>query len=419
VDFRRVLSYPVGSVLGVEEALATLDEAMDRCLSVLLPAHTSEELIGYLDRMQAHLQRGVAVQAALVRELEALDVPRRHGATSTVAWLRARFRSSPGAAKRLATLAQSTGDRTPAVTAALAAGTVNADQALAITEVLPGVPAEVRARAEEHLVAEAKTFGPDDLGRLGERILEHVAPELLEQQAESALERAERIAHEKRELHVTDIAGTSKVRIRGLLDREGAAHLRAALDPLSAPRPTEDEPDPRTPGQRRADALVEVCQLANACGELPENGGDRPQVVVTVDYDQLCNGLRAKRGAGVLDNGTQISPADVRRLACDAEILPVVLDTAGQVLDVGRERRSISGAIRRALVVRDRGCAFPGCGRPPRWCQGHHAVHWADGGKTSLENSVLVCPQHHRLIHHGGWKVRMKKGFPVFTPPDG
>ena len=133
-------------MLGVEEALATLDKAMDRCLSVLLPARTSEELIAYLDRMQAHLQRGVAVQAALVRELEALDVPRRHGATSTTTWLRSRYRISPGAAKRLATLAHSTGARTPAVTAALAAGTVNADQALAITEVLPGVPAEMRAR---------------------------------------------------------------------------------------------------------------------------------------------------------------------------------------------------------------------------------------------------------------------------------
>jgi hypothetical protein len=248
--------------------------------------------------MHAHVQRAVAVQAALVRELEVLDVPRRHGATSIVAWLRARFRISPGAAKRLATLADTTGDRTPAVTAALEAGTVNADQAAAIAKVLASVPSEVRAKAEEHLVVEAKTFGPDDLGRLGERVLEHVAPELLEQQALSALERAERIAYEKRELHVTDIAGTSKVRVHGLLDREGAAHLRAALDPLSAPRPKEDEPDPRTPAQRRADALVEVCQLANECGELPENGGDRPQVVVTIDYDQLCNGVVAKRGAG-------------------------------------------------------------------------------------------------------------------------
>jgi|GEM_PF-2022503 len=269
---------------------------MDRCLSVLLAARSSEQLVGYLDRLQAHQQRLAAVQAAVVRELEVFDVPRRHGATSMMAWLRARYRISPGAAKRLACLAGSTGDRTPMVTARLAAGTLNADQASVIAKVVANVPGEARAKAEEHLVTEAKTFGPDDLGRLGERILEHVAPELVEQQAESALERAEQLAYDKRELNITDIAGTSKVRIHGLMDREAAAHLRAAIDPLSAPRPTKDAPDPRTPGQRRADALVDVCKLVNQCGELPENGGDRPQVVVTIDYHQLRNAVRAKQG---------------------------------------------------------------------------------------------------------------------------
>jgi hypothetical protein len=352
-----------------------------------------------------------------VRQLEVLGVPGRHGATSTLAWLRSRYRISGGAAKRLVSLAHLTG--APGVTAALAAGTLNAEQAQVIAEVVADVPAQVRAEAEEHLLAEAKTFGPHDLGRLGERILEHVAPELLDQQAETALERAERIAYDKRDLHVTDIAGTSRVRIHGFLDREGAAHLRAALDPLCAPRPTEKEPDPRTPGQRCADALVEVCQLANACGELPDNGGDRPQVVVTIDYEQACDGFLAKRGAGVLDNGTQLSPQTVRRLACDAEILPVVVDTASQPLDVGRERRLITGAMRRALVIRDKGCAFPGCGRPPRWCHAHHVIHWIDWGKTSVENGVLLCPHHHRLIHHSEWAVHMEEGHPIFTAPDG
>jgi hypothetical protein len=406
-------------VLGVEEALAGLDEAMDRCLSVPLFARCSDELLGFLDRLHAHQQRLAAMQAALVRELEVLGVPGRHGATSTLAWLRTRYRISPGAAKRMVTLAQTTGDRAPAVTSALAAGSINAEQATVIAEMVAEVPAGVRAQAEEHLLGAAKTFGPHDLGRLGERILEHIAPELVEQQALSALERAERAAHEKRELHVTDIAGTSRVRVHGLLDREGAAHLRAALDPLSAPRPTEDGPDPRTAPQRRADALVEVCQLVNTCGELPENGGDRPQVVVTIDYQQLCDGVRTRRGAGTLDNGTQLSPATVRRIACDAELLPVVLNGASQVLNVGRERRSVSGAVRRALVVRDKGCAFPACGRPPRWCHGHHIQHWADGGETSLENSVMLCPQHHRLIHHSDWTVSLDNGRPVFVPPDG
>jgi hypothetical protein len=214
-------------------------------------------------------------------------------------------------------------------------------------------------------------------------------------------------------LWVGDVPGTGLVRLSGWLDREGAAHVRAALDPLSAPRPTREGRDPRKPEQRLADALVEVCRIANACGELPDNGGDRPQVVVTVDYDTLCG----RFGAGMLDDGGQLSPEMVRELACDAEILPVVLGGAGQVLDVGRERRLFTGAVRRALVVRDKGCAFPGCGRPPRWCHGHHVKHWARFGVSSLENGVLLCGYHHRLIHHSEWEVEIADEFPVFIPP--
>jgi hypothetical protein len=174
--------------------------------------------------------------------------------------------------------------------------------------------------------------------------------------------------------------------------------------------------DDRTPGQRRADALVEVCRLALACGGLPDNGGDRPQVVVTVPFDPVRRAL----GAGTLDTGERVSVATVRRLACDARILPAVLDTRGQPLDLGRERRLFTGPLRRALVLRDGGCAFPGCDRPARWCDGHHVRHWSDGGETSLANAVLLCGHHHRLIHdeRAGWAVHIGlDGRPVFTPP--
>src|SRR5215470_8211251 len=103
---------------------------MDRCLAVALFARSSEDLVGYLDRLQAHQQRLAAAQAALVRQLEVLGVLGRHGATSTLVWLRNRYRISGGAAKRLVSLAHITG--APAVTAALAAGMVNAEQAQVI-----------------------------------------------------------------------------------------------------------------------------------------------------------------------------------------------------------------------------------------------------------------------------------------------
>ena len=119
-----------------------------------------------------------------------------------------------------------------------------------------------------------------------------------------------------------------------------------------------------------------------------------------------------------MDSGDRLSPAAVRRLACDARLLPVVLGGEGQVLDAGRSRRLATGPLRRALVVRDRGCAFPACDRSPRWTDGHHIRGWTAGGGTDLTNMVLLCRRHHRLIHEGDWIVRMASdGLPEFIPP--
>ncbi|MCP2322011.1 hypothetical protein HDA40_000518 [Hamadaea flava] len=181
-----------------------------------------------------------------------------------------------------------------------------------------------------------------------------------------------------------------------------------------AARVLPGEPDLRSAGARRADALVEVCQRIMNAGELPDNGGEKPHLTITLPWDAL----QAKVGAGLLDTGDLLTPETVRRLACDAKIIPAVLGGDGQVLDVGRARRLIDGPLRRALVLRDKGCAFPGCDRPPQWCHGHHIRSWADGGDTCLTNSVLLCGFHHREIHHGHWEVRIRPdGFPEFLPP--
>jgi hypothetical protein len=164
------------------------------------------------------------------------------------------------------------------------------------------------------------------------------------------------------------------------------------------------------------------------------NGGDRPQLVVTVPYDLVTRALAAGQlaagqldtgslgigqlGAGLLDTGQRLTPAQVRRLACDAQLIPAVLGGDGQVLDLGQTRRLFTGAVRRALVLRDGGCAFPGCDRPPRWCDAHHIEHWSAGGPTNVDNGVLLCGFHHRLIHHSDWSVRLGQDRrPEFIPP--
>ncbi|MEH1164504.1 DUF222 domain-containing protein [Micromonospora sp. CPCC 205539] len=181
----------------------------------------------------------------------------------------------------------------------------------------------------------------------------------------SALEAEAGRATRDRHVTVSEQPG-GRLRLAGTLDAEAAGLLRAVIDPLTAPAGL----DARSPGQRRHDALADVCRLALRTGELPEHGGEAAQLVVTTSYDGLTRHLRA----GTLDIGLQLTPDTVRRLACDAAILPAVLGGGGQVLDVGRQRRLITGPLRRALVLRDGGCAFAGCDRPPRWCAAHHST---------------------------------------------
>ncbi|MDQ4039992.1 MAG: HNH endonuclease, partial [Actinomycetota bacterium] len=127
--------------------------------------------------------------------------------------------------------------------------------------------------------------------------------------------------------------------------------------------------------------------------------------------------LTNRTGAARLPDGTQLSPSLARMLACDADLVPVTIDHAGNPLDVGRTRRLFTGTLRTALDVRDRGCAWPGCDRPISWTQAHHITSWLDGGKTSLDNGVLLCLFHHHQIEQGDWTVTIRAGRAWFTPP--
>src|SRR5262249_55725782 len=160
---------------------------------------------------------------------------------------------------------------------------------------------------------------------------------------------------------------------KGRLDAEGAALLTTVLSPLAKPRPAaEDVPDPRTCAQRQGDALVEALRLAASSKDVPSEGGERPTVVVTMPLDTL----RDQLAAALLGDTALSPPWMARRLACDCGIIPVVLGSASEPLDLGRKTRTVSTSLRRALVLRDRGCAFPGCTITARWCDAHHVRHW-------------------------------------------
>ncbi|MEU8389353.1 DUF222 domain-containing protein [Micromonospora sp. NPDC048842] len=396
------------------EELAQAEAAVADCLDApawALPAH---DLVAAIDATHRLEQRLAAVKLALVRELDGRGIATAQGASSTAVWLRDRLRLRVGAARRLVELAATLVAAPAAVRDALANGEVDVEQARVIAGTVETVHtaagAEAADRAVGVLVGWAAQFDATLLRRLGTRILDHVAPEVADAAAEAALRADESRA--ARDRHVTISEQTDgRLRLTGILDPEAAALLRTAIGPLSAPTGPDET---RTAGQRRHDALADVCRLALRGGELPDHGGDPTQLVVTTSYD----GLARQLGTGALDTGPHLTPAAVRRLACDAAVLPAVLGGAGQPLDVGRQRRLITGPLRRALVLRDRGCAFPGCDRPPRWCDAHHIRHWADGGDTSLANAVLLCGHHHRHLHRGEWAVRLGgDGRPEFVPP--
>ncbi|MEJ2869438.1 DUF222 domain-containing protein [Actinomycetospora sp. OC33-EN08] len=139
---------------------------------------------------------------------------------------------------------------------------------------------------------------------------------------------------------------------------------------------------------------------------------------MTVDFETLRDQLADRSKAlALLEDTTWIRPETVRRLACDAEIIPMVLGSKGEVLDFGRKSRTPPAGLRRAIWARDRHCAFPGCRRKARHCQIHHIRHWAHHGETEPDNLGLLCTSHHGLVHHSGWEIVMHDHLPWFIPP--
>jgi hypothetical protein len=132
---------------------------------------------------------------------------------------------------------------------------------------------------------------------------------------------------------------------------------------------------------------------------MPKN--PKSQLFVTVDIETLRSGLRgAGTTVGGADAGALLAPETIRRLACDAAVIPTLLGSAGEVLDLGRQVRLFTGTQIRRLWLRDGCCTFPGCDMPPQWADAHHLVHWADGGRTGVDNGALLCERHHTTVHN-------------------
>jgi hypothetical protein len=314
-------------------------------------------------------------------------------------WLRWRCKLSGGAAAERVEIARQL-EKLPKTEAAFASGALGYQHAAVMAHAAQHVGAAAVRKEEASLLQVAQSMDPGKFIGVAKNFEHRV-------DAAEALAETNR-AYQRRYLHIGE-PQDGLVRLDGLLDVEGGATLRTALQPFM--RPTKD--DERSFGQRQHDALIELCRQGS--GTKRDGAGPRPQLIIRASLDTLAGTPGAP--AGELEGGGTVPAETVQRYACDTAIIRIT--GRGELEhELNHAARTIPAPTRRALESRDRQCVFPGCTRPPIWCDGHHLVWWIKGGPTTLPNLALLCRPHHRMVHEEGWWIeRRKDGRWVATPP--
>lgn len=426
-----------GTLTDVRAALADLRRDANRC--------GADSVSGLLTEITALLAEVEALRLTLVSRMEACGVWREDPNGTANSWLRTNHGLDHRGAEsdlRAAELVRAY----PALAAALTAGKISR----AHVDVIASVGEANDARRGQLstfmdvFVNIARSSPPSALRRVMRAWADQIDP--------LATSRNEFFAHQRRYLHVNHLA--DGVSIEGFFGHEQGAKVIAALNAAltkawrtsqqrdsgdQGPR-TDPEAAPPSTAQQRADAFVAGIIDPVLCrGDLPSAGGSRPSVTVVVPLSRLeqeCGSsadptlllTQAEQNSAVdsashatshwpfidgtarigVSNGpgqVLISAQAALRITCDCEVHRVVINPAGLPLDVGRSMRTFPPHLRKALSLRDKGCVFPGCGSPPGWAQGHHIVHWAQGGRTSLDNAALLCSKHHHQVHSEGHVV--------------
>jgi hypothetical protein len=352
---------------------------------------TPEELE---NRIRTLRRLGDQVEAVFAETTAAFEVTEAYkdvGARTAASWLRNNLRMNAGEARRRVVAGQRLRDLS-VVQEAFLAGEVGMGHVEVLTAAVDELGLEAVRTAEESLVALAKLNDPWDLREAVRTIKQTIDPESVDEQQQRAMQR--------RHFSVTPV-GDEYV-AKGVLDAETGALLAQVLDTMSKP----GAGDERSPGQRRVDALGDLCRAVLDAG-LPQDNGVRPHLTVVLSWDALVGRLGASPAR--LDGFGSVPTSLVRQLACDAAVARVVTGADGSPIELGRSARAPSAAQRRAVRVRDGGlCRVPGC--RSRLVQVHHVVHWVDGGPTDLANMVSLCPRHHRNVHSGRLRIETTGG---------
>lgn len=317
------------------------------------------------------------------------------GYTSTTAYLKHRFRTTGGQAMRQVTEVRALKEM-PQTRLLAELGRLSSDQVRTLITAKQAAPDQFAAD-EQDLCAIAETL---------EWVADLRKATAYWQQA-AAPEPSYPTLGDQRNASYLYVSRTfeNMVKLDGLFDRERGAQLIEAIR-ATTPAPVEGEPS--TPSQRRATALFD---LVVSDGERPTT----PTLLVHVNAETLTGDYPtlAEIGQDVLDKYT------IDRLACDGDFRRIVFGPKTEIIDIGRRLRLVTKPMRDAITARDRHCAFPGCDRPPQWCDAHHIIPWWEGGPTSTGNLILLCRHHHTLIHTGTFTLRGTGHQPTFYRTNG
>jgi hypothetical protein len=404
----------------VSSALAAIETSLEELLAMDPTYWRTSQKKDFL----ARVEKFQAQQAALTLRVLAAsgDIAAETGDKDASAWMRAELLVDKGVARSQIKLATSVA-RYELVAAGLAEGVFSEAKARVITRALDKVKADPVATSEDLVLAEkllveyATQLTPKKLRIVGRRILVEVDPARFEEAEAKALLAEEERAQQKTALRVWD-NHDGTIGFDGVLPTSIGMRFKKQVEAWAQPRKQQlvGKGSPLPPWERlMGQGFARLIETIDP-NALPRHGGDATVVNVVISLEEL----RKELGTATLGfdetNGTIITAAEARRMACSATIIPWVLGGDSEVLDMGRASRVFVPIQRKALRLQQKCCQAEGCDMPPEWCDAHHLEPWAAGGKTNLKDGVLLCPHHHRLAHTPGYThERLPDGTIRFT----
>ncbi|EGD41788.1 putative HNH endonuclease domain protein [Nocardioidaceae bacterium Broad-1] len=404
----------------IDAALAAIESSLQDLLASD-PAYwrtgQKKDLLGRLEKLQAQ-------QAALKLRVLAVagDIAEETGAKDASGWMRTELLIDKGAARSQIKLAVSVA-KYDLVAAGLAEGVVSPDKARVITKALDAIEADPVASTEDVALAEkllvdyATRLTANELRIVGKRILAEIDPARFEDAEAQALLAEEERAQQKTALRIWD-NHDGTVGFDGVLPTAVGMRFKRLVEAYAQPRKQQflDKGAPLPPWERlMGQGFARLLETVDPAA-LPRHGGDATTINVVISLDELRKDLGIATLGYDETNGTTISAAEARKMACNATIIPWVLGGDGEVLDAGRASRLFQPIQRKALRLQHKCCQAEGCDLPPEWCDAHHLDPWAAGGKTNLKDGALLCPHHHRLAHNPAYvHERLPDGTIRFT----